>query len=135
MANQVYIILSIIATGIGICVVVWKGIQFAAKKYLAPALQIVEDWKGDPGRPEEGIAPRDGVLKRLTRVETGQVDVRMAFEDFRAELARVKEDVAAIKKEVTANGGSSMLDRVNQTLDAVTTQNTHNTVSPIGATA
>lgn len=117
-AQTMFAILASTATFTTAMIATVRGV---ARKYFAPVLQVVDDWKGDPGRPDEGIAPRDSVLKRLTRVETASVETRADMAEFRDALRFFRDDLATVKSQVTTNGGNSMLDRVNQI--AANTQN------------
>lgn len=38
-------------------------------KMVRPIQQLVEDWKGEPARPQDGIVERPGMMKRMALVE------------------------------------------------------------------
>jgi hypothetical protein len=70
--------------------VVWAGRWVT--KILTGVLRFLEDWRGEPARP--GVEARPGVLARLQTVERIVTDVR---------------------RELYANGGTSLRDVVHQT--------------------
>lgn len=73
---------------IGVFVKLWK----AVRPVWVGVREFLEDWRGEPARPEAGVPERPGVMKRLATNE---------------------EQLAAIRHELYPNSGSSLRDRVD----------------------
>lgn len=87
---------------LGVIVKIWKTIR----PVWRGVVQFLEDWRGEPGRPEAGVPERPGVMKRLATIE--------------AEGAATAAKVDKIDHEVHPNSGSSLRDQVDnltKTLD------------------
>jgi len=75
---------------------VWRGIR-----------EFLEDWRGEPGRPEAGVPERPGVMKRLATIEAEGAATAGKLDE-----TAVKLD--AIDHELHPNSGSSLRDQVDR---------------------
>lgn len=67
----------------GIVFEVWRRLR----KFDRGLQRFLADWNGTPGRP--GVAPRAGVLERLSMIEVAQVDNRAQISDTRVEITDI----------------------------------------------
>lgn len=89
--DWIFVLSTIVLAG-GALGFVTKFIVMPVIRFIVKLLQFLDDWAGEPERP--GIAPaRPGVLQRLLGVEA---------------------DVKILKQQMTANGGSSLADKVDR---------------------
>ena len=73
----------------GVVTVVWRAVR-AVSHFAGRAVQFLDDWYGEDGRP--GVAERPGVMQRLGDLEDG---------------------LRHLRHEVRPNGGDSLRDAVN----------------------
>lgn len=92
-----------VAGGVVVVIAALTGI-FKAVKWMATLIreirEFLEDWRGEPARPEVGWPERKGVMQRLHELET---------------------NVKKVHHEVVPNGGGSLRDSVNRIETAVST--------------
>lgn len=89
--NWITVLSTIVLAGAALAVLT-HWVVMPAVRLFTDWRQFLEDWRGEPARP--GIAPaRLGVLERLSKLEA---------------------DVSASRSQLTPNGGSSLLDKVDR---------------------
>ena len=80
---------------------------------------FVNDVTGEPARP--GFDGRPGLMERVQRIEESSAEKAKAIGDLaqevhkaRAQQLEISTDMAAVKAELTLNGGSSVKDAIVQ---------------------
>lgn len=91
---------------------------------LAPVVDMAQQLHGDEGDERRGIASRPGILERQTVTEQRLADTAAELSSYRllqeqrdAEYRRLLQEIVA---QLRNNGGSSVKDLVEKTLQAVT---------------
>lgn len=67
---QITLDTSAVAGAIGFLVGASASIGVAWTRVVRPIQQLVEDWRGEPARPQDGIPERPGMMKRMAEVES-----------------------------------------------------------------
>lgn len=86
----------------------------------APIVTLAVQLHGDDGDPKRGILPRPGVLERLTTTESAVATMQATAAMQAAQIADLRAMVAEVVGQMRNNGGSTMMDKVDKTLEAVT---------------
>ena len=76
-------------------------IRKKTKPWLAKARQFLDDWEGEPARPEAGVPERPGMMRRVANLESG---------------------LSEVSKQVTPNHGTSAHDKLAGRIDSVAAQ-------------
>lgn len=76
-------------------------------RQIREALVIMQDLKGDPGAPDQGIPERPGILVRQTRTEH-RLDAVVA------DVTALRTGLSEVLGELRNNGGSSLRDAVDR---------------------
>ena len=109
MTAHVQTILAIIVSTVMLGGLIWKR--------LAPVVEMTRMLHGEDGDSKRGITDRPGILERQTKTE--QMVATQA-----TEIAELRSMLAEVVGQLRNNGGSSLRDKVDRTLEAVTSGNT-----------
>jgi hypothetical protein len=107
--GQIIVAVGSVVTVVGLCAKAWKTIRPVWRGIR----EFLEDWRGEPARPEAGVPERPGVLKRLSTIETDGADTAKKLDETAKKLD-------AIDHELHPNSGKSLRDQVDnitRTLD------------------
>jgi hypothetical protein len=116
-------VITLVATVIGIVLgMATLGGLFSRR--LGPVVELGKQLHGEDGDDRRGIAPRPGILERQTATEREAAVTRAELAEARAELVEMRAMLREVVAAVRNNGGSSLKDIAEKTLQAVTTGNT-----------
>lgn len=113
MTQHAQTILAIITMSCGLGALIWTRFR--------PVERLVRYLHGDDGDEKRGIPARPGILERQTTTE--HLVAAQA-----AEIAELRSMLGEVLGQLRNNGGSSLRDKVDRTLEAVTNGNTANAV-------
>lgn len=116
MTAQVSTILAIVASTLALGGLMWR--------LLAPVLRISRYLHGEDGDERRGVPSRPGILERQTATERTLLETQAELATYRQLQEQRDAMVQAALNEIVAqlrnNGGSSVKDLVEKTLQAVT---------------
>lgn len=72
------------------------------KPYLSDIREFLEDWRGDPGRPEVNIPERPGVMKRLAQQDTEIANIRAQVTPNHGSTKMLSEEVQQVQADLRA---------------------------------
>ena len=120
MTDHLQTILTIVASACALGALMWRR--------LDPVVKIVRYLHGEDGDERRGVPSRPGILERQTVTEKRLEEQRLELASYRdlQELrdSRMQSLLGEIVAQLRNNGGSSVKDLVEKTLQAVTSSTT-----------
>lgn len=102
--------------GVLVILTTLAGITVALWRFLRKVNHFIDDVNGEEAR--RGVAARPGVMEQVAALTLAQDDMRTRQEEVAAVAQTAADDAAAIRSELTPNGGSSTKDAVHAAVRA-----------------